>query len=286
MNKICIGTANFGGGYGIKGNGLRISNLEFESIFSVANTSGIGFIDTAISYQGSESIVGNCKNRNFEIITKLPPLPSNVAIDSWVRNEIHGSLSRLNRDHLYGLLLHHPSDLIGKQGEALFRIIQDLKNQGIVRKLGISIYETSELDLFFSKFDFDIVQAPFNLFDRNIHESGWLSRLEKSGVEFHARSLFLQGMLFLKLDELPLYLSNFRTEFSKLGNWLIESRQSLVEASIRHALSYKGISLIVVGVSSAGQLAEIAEAASKPPERAPQHLLSRDVRLINPKNWK
>jgi hypothetical protein len=105
-------------------------------------------------------------------------------------------------------------------------------------------------------------------------------------VEFHARSLFLQGILFLQLDELPLYFSNFLTEFSKLGNWLVDTRRSLVEATIRHVLSYKGISLIVVGVSSASQLAEITEAANNPPERAPLDLLSKDDRLINPKNWR
>ena len=62
-----------------------------------------------------------------------------------------------------------------------------LKKNGKVSKIGISIYDPLELNKIYSQFKFDIVQVPFNIFDRRLLYSGWLERLKNEGVEIHVR---------------------------------------------------------------------------------------------------
>jgi aryl-alcohol dehydrogenase-like predicted oxidoreductase len=97
---------------------------------------------------------------------------------------------------LGGLLLHRPSDLIGQHGKALYAAMVELKTLGLVKKIGISIYHPDELDSLLENMYFDVVQAPFNIFDQRIADSGWLARLSNLGIEVHVRSVFMQGLLF------------------------------------------------------------------------------------------
>ena len=285
MNKTCLGTANIGMPYGIKNRKSDISNSDLNEILLKAHTLGVDFIDTAISYQNSEEMLGQCSSKNFKIISKLPAAPNEIDIKTWVWNEVESSLKRLGQPQLYGLLLHHPSDLFGDHGAALIQILNDIKASGLVHKVGISIYHYSELDQLFPIFDIDIVQAPFNIFDRGISDSGWLKKLANSGIEFHARSIFLQGLLFLKPNELPSYFCNWKDEFDNLQDWLIETDQNIVDASVRHILSYDEVSLIIVGFSNFAQIEEIVKASEKPARRAPASLKSTDSQLTNPQKW-
>ena len=74
-------------------------------------------------------------------------------------------------------------------------MLKNLKNKGIIKKIGISIYNPKELDLVFNILNPDIVQTPYNLFDRRIEYSGWINKLFQQNIEIHSRSVFLQGLL-------------------------------------------------------------------------------------------
>lgn len=285
MNRICLGTANIGTPYGIKNEKTGFNNSDLNEILLKVHTLGVVFIDTAISYQNSEDLLGQCSSKNFKIISKLPAAPNQIDIKAWVWNEVESSLKRLGQAQLYGLLLHHPADLLGDHGAALIQILNDVKASGLVHKVGISIYHYSELDKLFPIFEMDIVQAPFNIFDRGISDSGWLKKLANSGIEFHARSIFLQGMLFLEPNALPNYFRNWKAEFNNLRDWLIETEQNIVDASVRHILSYDEVSLIISGFSNFTQIEEVIRASEKSAFRAPVRLKSTDSQLTNPQKW-
>ena len=78
-----------------------------------------------------------------------------------------------------------------------------MKRQGLVNKIGI-LYGPDDLDKL-AGFDFDIVQAPMNIIDRRLKNSGWLERLNNKGIETHIRSAFLQGLLLMPPDNRPEY---------------------------------------------------------------------------------
>ena len=57
-------------------------------------------------------------------------------------------------------------------------------------KIGISIYDPSEFENIINLEKFDIVQAPLNIIDRRIENSGWLSKLHSKKIEICSFSIF------------------------------------------------------------------------------------------------
>ena len=53
------------------------------------------------------------------------------------------------------------------------------------------------------------IQIPVNALDRRAIHSGLLRRLKTKGVEIHARSVFLQGLLLMQPTELPEFFSRY-----------------------------------------------------------------------------
>ena len=131
----------------------------------------------------------------FDIITKLPSIYRDTGnLQDTVLRNVHASLDKLGVTSIYGLLLHNPNDIL-TYGSPLVDALKSLRDNGLVKKIGVSIYSPSILDEVFAYFEPDIVQAPFNVIDRAILDSGWLKVLNSHGIEVHARSVFLQGLL-------------------------------------------------------------------------------------------
>ncbi|MEK7409851.1 MAG: aldo/keto reductase, partial [Actinomycetota bacterium] len=223
---------------------------------------------------------------SWDDITKLPPLPKEISdISTWVENEVKSSLARLKVTSLYGLLLHHPSDLLGVHSRKLVAALLDLKEQGIVAKLGVSIYLADELDQLASFPIIDVVQAPMNIIDRELADSGWLTKLSHGKVEIHIRSTFLQGLLVLTPTERPTWTTKWDSIFRDWDMWIASTGMSRVEACLAHIRSYPEVDRIIVGVDCTEQTMEILKALEKTPLRAPTALSSDDEQLINPSRW-
>ena len=195
--NLAIGTAQFGLDYGISNSAGKVKLPEIKKIIKLASDSGIDTIDTAMAYGDSEELLGKCSLENFKIITKIGAIQeSENRIENWILDEVHLSLKKLKLNNIYGLLLHRPNELISKKGETLFYSIQNLKKLGLVKKIGISIYSTDELVSILDSYDIDIVQLPLNIFNREAINNDILKILKSRDIEIHARSCFLQGLLF------------------------------------------------------------------------------------------
>lgn len=286
MSKIALGTAQFGLPYGISNVNGQVERAEISQIFKQARTAGITMLDTAIAYGNSEENIGATDSEGFEVVTKLPPLTGAVtSVSQWVRSQIENSLTKLKRNSVYGLLLHNPADLLGVYGDELYASLALLKEEGLVEKIGISIYTPTELDSLIPTYMPDIVQAPLNVFDRLLETSGWLSRLSKMNVEVHVRSVFLQGLLIQKPNERPANFEKWNQEFVNFDSWIESRHVSPLTACLGHVLSYPEISKVLVGVTSSNELAEIIAATTGESQRGPDNLRSSDLELIQPINW-
>jgi aryl-alcohol dehydrogenase-like predicted oxidoreductase len=286
MSKIALGTAQFGLPYGISNVNGQVERAEINQIFKQARTAGITMLDTAIAYGNSEENIGATDSEGFEVVTKLPPLTgAETSVSQWVRSQIENSLIKLKRSSVYGLLLHNPADLLGVYGDELYASLALLKEEGLVEKIGISIYTPTELDSLIPTYMPDIVQAPLNVFDRLLETSGWLSRLSKMNVEVHVRSVFLQGLLIQKPNERPANFEKWNQEFVNFDSWIVSRHVSPLTACLGHVLSYPEISTVLVGVTSSNELAEIIAATTGESQRGPDNLRSSDLELIQPINW-
>jgi aryl-alcohol dehydrogenase-like predicted oxidoreductase len=285
-SKLALGTAQFGLSYGIANQKGQISLGELKEILKFALSQGINTLDTAIAYGSSEERLGEACTKDWRIISKLPRLPSDITdIKSWVENSVSGSLKRLKIGSLDGLLLHHPHDLLTNPDDSLYRVIVQLKEQGKIKGFGISVYSPDELEDLFSRFDFDIVQAPLNLIDRRLIQSGWLSRLHRADVEVHTRSTFLQGLLLMEPLARPTYFDNWNQLWELFRDWLMTSNLTPLEACLGFVLNNHEIDRVVIGVDSLAQLQEILKVSKLRSGDVPEEISSSDLNLVNPTRW-
>ena len=284
MNRIILGGAQLGLPYGVLGTGEKLNALEINGLFDAANSVGIQTIDTAIAYGTSESVIGDYSNSRFKIITKLPPLPNDVNdVSGWVRQQIDASLTRLQTNNIDALLLHHPQDLTGEFGVTLKKVIEELLSEGVIKRFGVSIYAPDELTTIVGHFPIDVVQTPFNVFDQRI--TPWLETLSKNGIEVHARSVFLQGILISPASARPAHFKKWEAQFNQFDRWVSELSMSAISVCLGVALSQPGISHLVVGALSSTQLLETAAQIPKDFSHRSEHMQSNDLALIDPRVW-
>ncbi len=288
MNKLALGTAQFGMSYGIANQHSKIKLENIKDIIKTAREKNIHLVDTAIAYGSSESIIGKIGILDFKFVTKLPSLPKiKVAnISSWVEDQIKLSLKRLGIQSLYGLLIHRSEDLLGDKGEKILNALNNLKSRGLVKKIGLSIYDSSELEKLTNQIKLDIVQAPLNIIDQRLINSGWLSKLYEADVEVHVRSVFLQGLLLMSKKNRPHKFNQWKNLWKMWHEWLNDNRITALEATLRYALSIKEISKVIVGVDSKDQLEQIVISSEGILPKIPLELCTNDVNLLNPSNWK
>jgi len=283
--RLALGTVQFGLSYGIANQVGQVSRTAASSILNLALSSGINMLDTAIAYGESEATLGLIGVKAFKIVTKLPPFPSGCDVQEWVFNQISESFLRLNIDSAYGVLLHSPQQLEGPNGAELYRMLQLLKDKGLASKIGISIYSPAELTSLYKKFHLDLVQAPFNLVDRRLLNTGWIRQLKDQGVEIHTRSVFLQGLLLMNRAEIPSKFERWKFIFEKWHSYLKENNISALAASLAYPRSFPEIDKIIIGVESQQQLAQILAASNQLKKIDLPDLSSEDEHFVNPTNW-
>ncbi len=285
-NRLALGTAQFGLKYGVANISGQVSPNEATVILQQAQAAGIDTLDTAIAYGESEQRLGNIGIEGWQVVSKLPAMPDDCKdVAGWVRETVRGSLQRLSLDGLYGLLLHRPQQLLESRGEDLYAALVELKDRGLVRKIGISIYDPGELGLLWPRFQLDLVQAPFNILDRRLEASGWLARLHQAEAEVHVRSIFLQGLLLIEAGRRPEKFNRWQLLWNRWDQWLNDQALTPVQACLGFVMSRPEINRIVVGVDNLRQLQEILVAAEMRVPTPPTAIMSEDLNLINPSRW-
>ena len=284
MNRIVLGGAQLGLPYGILNGGETLSREAVARILDTAVSHGIDSIDTAIAYGQSETVIGETAQNRFKIISKLPPIPSDMAnVSQWVRRQIDASLSRLNCSSLEALLLHHPQDLIGPHGSELYAAISSLLSEKIIERFGVSIYAPNELDGIIGKFNIDVVQAPLNVFDRRI--IGVTDQLSALNIEVHVRSVFLQGVLIANPKDRPQRFQPWSEHFARFDEWVHSTGMSAMACCLGFALQQPGVTKLVIGTTSKESLTEIMTSIPNIHLEVPADLQSSSEQLIDPRVW-
>ena len=282
LNKFALGAAQFGLDYGVANSKGQVQIEEVESILECAKENSIDTLDTAASYGNSEQVLGGVGVDNYQIITKTTSLKHGV--DEVIKG-FYRSLKYLNQKSVDGLLVHDINEVNDKEFNDLFQRLNELKQQGLVNKIGFSTYTPKEVDFLLKNFDFDLIQVPFNIFDRRLIDSGMLSILKNKGIEVHARSVFLQGLLLMSEQNRPDKFNRWSGLWKIWHEWLNDNQITALEATIRYAISMSEISKVLVGVDTKDQLKEIVIASSGVLPSIPDEMFTNDVDLLSPSNW-
>ena len=288
MNKLAIGTAQFGMDYGIGSSPGKVNISEVKKILEHAKLTNIDMLDTASAYGKSEKILGELNVDEFKVVTKtrhfnIPKITDDAL--NLLNRDFEKSLKDLKLDSMYGLLIHHADDLMKPGASKIIEFIHNLKKTNKIRKIGVSIYENKHLSFVLENFDIDLVQLPLNIFDRRLIDNGMLKLLSQKGLEVHARSIFLQGLILMADSSRPRKFDRWDSLWKSWSEWLNDYKISPLEASIRYAMSFSEISKVLVGIDSINQLIEIVDAASGVLPPIPNELYTNDSLLLNPSNW-
>ncbi len=285
-SRLVIGTVQFGLPYGVANRSGLVVLEEAKKILAYAFSHGVEMLDTAVAYGQSENVLGEIGVSKWRVISKLPSIPTGIQrVGEWVRNVVDESLERLGVPALYALLLHHPDQILGPNGKQLTEALLDLKRSGLIEKTGISVYSPDQLESLLSCFKFDLVQAPLNILDTRLIDSGWAQSLSQSGVELHVRSVFLQGLLLMPPAARPKKFERWAKLWSTMDDWLEDSRQTSLQACLSYVLSVPHIDKVVIGVDSIAQLIEVIGATNGKLKSVPKWPIEIAPELINPSCW-
>ena len=285
LEKIILGTAQFGLDYGINNKNGRPSDKELENILLKAYNNNIFFLDTAEAYGDAHKRIGEFhlkySSKKFNIITKFNELQFSGNFNT----HISKNLSELNVDYLYAYLFHNLKDL-KKYSKNIDQLIK-LKKKESIYKLGVSLYTNDEIEQVLNQFDFiDLIQIPFNIFD-NINQKGIIiSKIKEKGFEVHTRSVFLQGLFFT--DELPNNLISLKPYVNILNKLSTKYSMTNSEIALNYCLNQSNIDKVLIGIDTKNQLMENINGLKYLPIDIIDEINNiniKNTKLLNPVNW-
>lgn len=250
--RICLGTVQLGQYYGINNALGRKPDLkESFGLLEKAIRLGINFFDTASVYGDSEKILGDFGiNRfNVKIISKLRPnLPSDSNL---VLQEIKTSLKNLKLNSLEGYLFHDAEDFYKPE---LLRGLKLVKEKGLSKNIGVSIYEPEDAINVVKDKDIDIIQIPYNVLDQRLNDTNFFEIAEKNNVTVFARSSFLQGLLLMTREKIPPNLKDAWSYIETFQNISRRYKFTPSEAALLFSYCHKKIDYVLFGVETIEQL--------------------------------
>lgn len=288
MSKLALGSVQFGVDYGVSSTAGQVRFEEVKRILGYAYSKNINVLDTAPAYGNSEQILGKVNVSNFKVVTKTRHFDGGEINSSDIislKSDFYRSLKNLRQDSIHAILIHNAEALLKPNAEKLFDQLKELKLAEKVKKVGVSVYDHSQLQSILDNFDIDLVQLPFNILDRRMIENGMLAKLQMKGIEVHARSVFLQGLLLMSDRNRPDKFNRWSGLWRTWQQWLNDNQITALEAAVRYAISMPEISRVLVGVETKDQLEEIVSASVGGLPDIPLELFSNDADLLNPSRW-
>lgn len=281
---MILGTVQFGLDYGINNSSGQVGRDEAFHILDCCADRGIRYLDTAPAYGTSEQLLGDYLNQrvghDFQVITKL-----NKTDNIGLAESVTESLRLLSCQKLNTILFHS----FDHYKKAQLIELQELKNEGIIEKIGVSVYTNHEVLEIIDDNQIDLIQLPFNLLDNHSQRGEVLTLAKNSGKEIHTRSVFLQGLFFRESELISPKLTPLKKHLNSLGQLASDFNIPMNQLALGYALSKDYIDAVLIGVDSQKQLLSNVDLINKPLDnRIFQEIDTIDVKereLLYPFNW-
>jgi len=265
--KLVLGTVQFGLPYGINNSTGQPTKENSLAMLDFAYSKGIKIFDTAFAYGDAEKILGEfCRSRGLsgkvKIITKIKAEIASAPDE--IKKDIFGqfaqSLERLKTGQIDGCLLHEPEQI---RDAGIVNVLQELKEQGLVKNIGVSIYDEADAIYAVGLKEIDYIQIPYNIFDQRLDQTDFFRLAGQNKKTVFARSVFLQGLLLMPKDRIPPHLAGAKAYLKVLDEIINKYSLTRMQAALAFALINDGIDHVVFGVDNTDQLVEIINLAAQ-----------------------
>lgn len=292
-SRLVLGTAQLGMSYGIAN---KIGKPDVESARAIVETAwnaGICEYDTAQAYGDSEKVLGAVLSElkisdRVKVISKLDPKMDHRN-DKNIFESVEMSMNRLGISRLHGILLHN-EDHVNFLESGLEDTLERLLSTGIVEKIGVSVYSPEKAMRALSSDVVDMVQVPANIFDQRFEKAGVFACAAAKGKRVYVRSVFLQGLLLMKPEEIPESMNRARKSvdiISRMSDELGVSRQEMALGYVK--LKYPS-ARVLFGAETSEQVKENCISWAK---EMPESFLTKaeaafgdiDEEIISPNLW-
>ncbi len=256
MKRLILGTANFCDSYGIMNK--KMCQSEIIKILKYCLKNNINSFDTAPAYGQYVDLVGNfLKKKKINLISKTPIIFDENKIDELIGQSIKKTLNCFTIESIETLLIHNVKNFTKMKPEISVKTLINLKNEGKVKKIGVSIYDAKEFEIVCDFFIPDVVQLPINILDQRVIKNGLLEKIKKKDCEVHARSIFLQGLLLSDYSKIPKKLSALKQSLLLIDEICERNSLKRLKLFLEFIFSIKEIDAVVFGVESKNNLVEI-----------------------------
>lgn len=284
-SKLFLGTVQFGLNYGINNKEGRVSEEEVNNILRLAAKSGIKILDTAYFYGNAMERIGNFHRNSdvlFDVNTKFKIDPVVT-----ITEQLTESLTCLAIASVDTYFYHSFSDYANNPG--ILDELEELREKSYFKKIGVSIYNNDEMQQCINDDQVDVIQLPFNLLDNNNHRGGLIKAAKERGKEIQVRSVFLQGLFFMDIADLPSRLYSFAHYLTKIQTIASELNVSIAELALAYVRKEPLIDGIIIGVDTTSQLVDNFLATGFEMDEyyynRVNEIIVKEKALLNPQNW-
>ncbi|NQX96877.1 MAG: aldo/keto reductase [Flavobacteriales bacterium] len=288
-NKIILGTVQFGLDYGINNSNGKPSQDIVNELLDTAFQKQVRVLDTAEAYGNSQEVIGKYHKQSsyqFKIITKFSSTRTDLPIN--VKERVKANIKTLGVDSLYCYMFHNYADFKSYYSEFAKDIIE-IKKEGLIKKLGVSIYTNEELEDLLNYDSIDVIQLPFNLLDNSKQRASVLRKAKAKGIEIHTRSVFLQGLFFKALETIPEKIKPISNSLKEIKEIAKSNNIELSRLALNYAYQQDFIDSVLIGVDTVKQLSENIALIENPISTEVMEKVNEiDVEeklLLNPSNW-
>lgn len=287
VSEIGLGCWQLGGDFG------PVGDEEARHILKKARALDVNFWDTADVYGGgqSETRIGEFGDKKGVIVATKVGRSDRLFPNRYTRRNVKeslaGSLRRLGVDTLDLAQLHTIPTSVMADGE-IFNIMDDLRDEGLMRHYGASVESVEEGMICLSHPGVTTLQIIYNLFRQDAARE-LLPRAEKQNVGIIVRLPLASGLLAGKYTRETRFTAQDHRTYNREGKAffvgetfsglpfetgveladelkkMAPKAMPLSQFALRWLLDQPAVSTIIAGVTKPGQLDDNVEATRRDP---------------------
>jgi aryl-alcohol dehydrogenase-like predicted oxidoreductase len=257
IDKLVLGTAQFGQPYGINNLTGMPSREDALALLEFAHDQGIRLLDTALVYGTAHELIRQFHQQSgkaFRVYTKFHGKDSESLSQPDALNK------SLATETLEGLFFHRFNEYLkASSNHPVFQI----RAAGLAQRIGVSIYNDDELEILVSDDRISLIQVPFNLLDHSPERIQLLQQAKENGKRIQCRSVFLQGLFFKNPNDLPAHLADLSGPLKELEQIARNSDRSMADIALNYCLTRPYLDEVLIGTETIEQLKLNLEAVNR-----------------------
>jgi aryl-alcohol dehydrogenase-like predicted oxidoreductase len=171
-----------------------------------------------------------------------------------------------------------------KKTADIIKFLKYLKKIKLIKNIGISIYDPKILSKIIDLKSIDVLQAPANIFDRRILQNKNQEILKDNNISLEIRSIFLQGLILEKLNNIPKKFKDYLIYFKKIEK--LSNKMNITKISLAlSVLKNQRFDKLIIGLSDENELREIVENLPLRTKNLKPFFIKNKNFLINPYLW-